>query len=119
MLGLRLGLANDWSFCKALMERWRDDITCAGLDGSCALPVLFPHDIEVVDGDQASLFVGHQRVAGLVPVLVIFSIYDVKEIAFGKAEFLRVGRKGSIVIFGFDDLASKSDRVSGLLNQHA
>ncbi len=47
-----------------------------------------------------------QRVAGFVPVCVVFAADDVQEVALGEAEVagVGVGVGGLVVVEGFDDL---------------
>lgn len=47
-----------------------------------------------------------QRVAGLVPVGVVFAADDVQKVALGEAEIARVGARvgGLVVVEGFYDL---------------
>lgn len=47
-----------------------------------------------------------QRVAGLVPVGVVFAVDDVQEVALGEAEVAGIGARvgGLVVVEGFYDL---------------
>lgn len=56
--------------------------------------------LKVRDGDKSAGTV--QRIAGFVPVGVVFAVDDVQEVALGEAELVRVG--GPVVVEGFYDL---------------
>ncbi len=63
-----------------------------------------PYALKVRDGDKSAGAV--QRVAGLVPVTVVFATDDVQEVALGEAEIVGVWARvgGLVVVEGFYDL---------------
>jgi hypothetical protein len=71
---------------------------------AAAVAHCFAHALKVGDGDQAAR-VG-QRVAGLVPIGVVFAANYVQEVALGETEVAgaRVGVGGVVVVEGLDDL---------------
>ena len=67
------------------------------------ISLVFADGLEERHGDETAR-VGEQRVAGLVPVRIVFSAYDMEKVALGKGQFLSVFRAGVVIVEGFDDL---------------
>lgn len=63
----------------------------------------FADDLEEGDGDEAPGG-GDEGIAGFVPVGVVFSADNVKEVALAEGEFVRVVGRGLVIVESFDDL---------------
>lgn len=75
-----------------------------GLIGGVARQTVgFADDLEEGDGDEAPGG-GDQGIAGFVPVGVVFSADNVKEVALAEGEFVWVAGGGLVIVEGFDDL---------------
>jgi hypothetical protein len=76
----------------------------SGFCRTSTVPDRLSYSVEVCDRDETACAV--ERVAGLVPVRVVFSSHDVEEVALRKAEVARlwVGVGGRVVVEGFYDL---------------
>lgn len=78
------------------------------VDRSTAVPLVLSNDLEEGDRHQAPC-VRDQWITRLVPVRVVLSAYDVKEVSLAERELLRVARRGFVIIQSFDHLDVPTD----------
>ncbi|EFE38731.1 hypothetical protein TRV_06605 [Trichophyton verrucosum HKI 0517] len=81
---------------------------CGRVDGVSAVPLVLADDLEEGDGDEAA-GVGEERVAGLVPVLVVLSADDVEEVSLAEGELLSVLGRRLVVVQRFYHLSRGQD----------
>lgn len=77
---------------------------CRRVDRVSAVPLVLADDLEEGDWDEAA-GVGEERVAGLVPVLVVLSADDVEEVSLAERELLSVLGRRLVVVQRFYHLS--------------
>lgn len=77
------------------------------IDRATAVSFGLADDLEKGDGDQTP-GAGDERIAGFVPVGVVFSADDVEEITLAEGQFLQISGVGMVVVESLDDLAVRA-----------
>ena len=83
-----------------------NNIACARLFRASTLPLGLPDMLKVCHRDEAAS-IWYQRIAGFIPVRIVFSADHMEEVAFCETKFLGIVWIGGIVVESFNDLFKK------------
>ena len=87
------------------------------IDRTPTIAFVLADNLEEGNGHEAA-GTGDERVAGLVPVVVVLTADDVKEVALAEGQFLGGADVGNVVVEGFDHLRAHKRSVSGNFAKH-